>query len=95
VTVTFLADDAEHPPRVAYAVGTRVGSAVTRNRVRRRLRAGMAQRHQGPSGPLPSGDYLVGAGVGAVDCSWPELTAHLDRAVEAATAPPVPSSDPR
>ena len=31
--------DESGPPRVAYAVGRRVGGAVARNRVRRRLRA--------------------------------------------------------
>ena len=30
------------PPRVAYAIGRRVGSAVDRNRIRRRLRAAVA-----------------------------------------------------
>jgi ribonuclease P protein component len=87
VTVTFLADEAELPPRVAYAVGKRVGTAVARNRVRRRLRAAVTQRHQGPVGPLPSGDYLVSAGAGAVTCTWSDLTAHLDRAMDAATQP--------
>jgi ribonuclease P protein component len=31
-----------HPPRVAYAIGRRVGGAVDRNRVRRRLRAAVS-----------------------------------------------------
>lgn len=43
--VRFLPKDAADrppcPPRVGYAVGRRVGGAVVRNRVRRRLRAGV------------------------------------------------------
>jgi ribonuclease P protein component len=95
VTVTFLADEAELPPRVAYAVGKRVGTAVARNRVRRRLRAGVTQRHQRPTGALPSGDYLVSAGAGAVTCSWPELTGHLERAIDAAIEPAPPTDGRR
>lgn len=87
MTVTFLADGAELPPRVAYAVGKRVGSAVVRNRVRRRLRAAVTQRHQGA--PLPSGAYLVGAGSDAARCSWTDLDDHLNRAMDAATSPDV------
>ena len=87
MTVTFLADQAELPPRVAYAVGTRVGTAVVRNRVRRRLRAGIIERHQGAAGPLPSGAYLVSAGSGAVASSWSSLSRDLNRAVDAAIDP--------
>jgi ribonuclease P protein component len=61
VSVRFLADGRSDPPRVAYAVGKTVGPAVDRNRVRRRLRAVVADLHRGPDGPLPSGAYLVRA----------------------------------
>ena len=46
------------PPRVAYAVGRRVGGAVARNRVRRRLRAA-TRAHAGELEPGRA--YLVGA----------------------------------
>jgi ribonuclease P protein component len=85
VTVTFLAEPAGDPPRVAYAVGKRAGSAVVRNRARRRLRAGVLEHHRGPDGPLPSGAYLVSAGSAAATCTWPELTRGLDEAFAAAT----------
>ena len=39
LTVTCAPAGTDGPPRVAYAVGRRVGGAVARNRVRRRLRA--------------------------------------------------------
>ena len=35
----YLPDDGDDPPRLACAVSRKVGSAVVRNRVRRRLRA--------------------------------------------------------
>lgn len=41
VAVRFLRVAPASPPRVAYAVSRRVGGAVVRNRVRRRLRAGV------------------------------------------------------
>jgi ribonuclease P protein component len=83
--VTFLADGLDEPPRVAYAVGRRAGSAVVRNRARRRLRAAVLEHHRGPDGPLPSGAYLVSAGSAAAACSWTELTEGLDQALRAAT----------
>ena len=47
------------PPRVAYSVGRSVGTAVVRNRVRRRLRAAVAAVAGSPL--LPHGWLLVGA----------------------------------
>jgi ribonuclease P protein component len=68
VTRARLDDGA--PPRVAYAVGRRVGSAVTRNRVRRRLRA--AVREEAASFE-PSCVYLIGAGPGAAGAAYGDL----------------------
>lgn len=42
------------PPRVAFAIGRTVGSAVVRNRLRRRLREILRRAD------LPAGDFLVG-----------------------------------
>ena len=42
VTVTYAAVRPAPEPRVAYAVGKRVGKAVVRNRLRRQLRAAVA-----------------------------------------------------
>jgi ribonuclease P protein component len=51
-------DRTDAPPRVAYAVGRWAGSAVVRNRIRRRLRAAVA----GSQGELMVGGiYLFGA----------------------------------
>jgi ribonuclease P protein component len=55
----WLADEAAVPPRVAYAIGRSVGSAVVRNRLRRHLRA--LAHDWARAGELRPGWYLVGA----------------------------------
>ncbi len=62
LSLTFLDDDPVGPPRVAFAVTKRVGSAVVRNRVRRRLRAIVADLARGGDGRVPSGALLIAAG---------------------------------
>jgi len=74
--MTFLPGDPALPPRVAYAVGKRVGPAVVRNRVRRRLRA-VAQAHRGEL--RPGGAYLFGAGPAAATAPFAELDAAMGR----------------
>lgn len=76
VTVTFLADGSTHP-RVAYAIGRRVGPAVVRNRLRRRLRGVLQER----AAALPAGALLVSAGPEAVALSTEELRAAVDGAL--------------
>ena len=62
ISVTWLAPDPTPdptPPRVDFAVGKAAGGAVRRNRIRRRLRAGLRElQHQGR---LPAGTYLLSA----------------------------------
>lgn len=56
----YLLDGGCGPPRVAFAVSRRVGSAVVRNRLRRRLRAVMRELSDPARPPaFPSGDYLI------------------------------------
>jgi len=65
---------APEPPRVAYAVGRSVGDAVTRNRVRRRLRAAVREHRPG----LQAGHaYLVRAAPTAAEASYAELSDAL------------------
>ena len=64
-----------------YAVGRRVGTAVARNRVRRRLRAVVAAR----APELPGGAYLVSAGPGAIALRPAELEVALTQAMQRAT----------
>ena len=73
LTVVHLPTDAE--ARVAYAVGRKVGPAVVRNRLRRRLRA--AWRELSP----PDGDHLVIAAPDAASLSFSELRSLLERAL--------------
>lgn len=77
VSVTFVADGPNGPPRVAYAVGRRVGSAVRRNRLRRRLRAVVADL----APEMRPGAYLVGAAPAAADLPFGELKAVVSQAL--------------
>jgi len=79
ITVTFVAVGDDSVPRVAYAVGKRVGGAVVRNRLRRRLRAVVL------SGSLVPGAYLVAAGTEAADLPYDDLKAHVTTAMTAAS----------
>jgi len=65
-----LPDDAVQPPRLAFAIGKVVGSAVVRNRVRRRLRA-IATAN---ADVLAPGSYLIGVRPGVTQCTFEELT---------------------
>ena len=51
VSLRFLTDGSDDPPRVAYAIGRRVGIAVERNRTRRRLRAPRSALARRPPAP--------------------------------------------
>jgi ribonuclease P protein component len=64
---SFVLDPDLVPPQVAFAIGRAVGSAVSRNRLRRRLRAVLAQCD------VPPGLYLIGARVPACEQTFDEL----------------------
>jgi ribonuclease P protein component len=86
ITVTYAGDPSPAgaappgPPlaRVAFAVPRRVGNAVVRNRVRRRLRAIFAE---GGPDRVPTGAYLVAVRPGVDDLSYRELSEHVQRAL--------------
>jgi ribonuclease P protein component len=61
-------------PRVAYAVGRKVGNAVVRNRIRRRLRAGVAHS---AAALTPGVAYLVGGTREVATMSFDELCATI------------------
>jgi len=65
---------------VAFATPKRIGSAVVRNRVRRRLRELMRARANG----LPAGWYLLSVEPAAVDSNWGQLGTTLDALLERA-----------
>lgn len=84
----FLADPSENPnpPRVAYAVGRKVGGAVTRNRLRRRLQAIVAECHRSGRSALAPGAYLLIPRSEAVSMAHRELSDAVGGAIEKATA---------
>lgn len=69
----------EEPPRVGFTVGRQVGAAVTRNKVRRRLRHIVRLRlHRLPPGSL----LVVRANRRAATAHNDELAADLDAALD-------------
>lgn len=82
VRVTHLDGLVGQPPRVAFAIGRHCGGAVARNRLRRRLRAVVAQLAADGS-TIGPGTYLIGATPEASHLSHEELHIDLQRALSA------------
>jgi ribonuclease P protein component len=71
-------DDPDRPARVGFVVSRAVGSAVTRNRVKRRLREAVRVRVD----ELPGGALLVvRARPPAAHAAWPELQGDLTQSL--------------
>lgn len=68
---THLPDPASNSAQVAFAISRAVGNAVTRNRLRRRLRAVLAGME------LPSGLYLIGCRPAASELTFDEISHTL------------------
>ena len=62
---------------VAYAISRKVGNAVERNRIRRRLRALI----DAESSRLPAGIYLIKCGLETGKCTYDQLQHHLNEAL--------------
>lgn len=84
ITVTWAPGEPDEAARVAYAVGRRVGGAVVRNRLRRRLREIVREY----ASLLRPGAYLVGAAAEAVPLSHGELKATVSAALRAVVERP-------
>ena len=81
--ISFVAETTESSSiAVAYAISRKVGNAVVRNRIRRRLRA--LVDHLDPQ-PKP-GKYLIRCGNETGNLSYEELEHHLKEALERAGA---------
>lgn len=65
---SFVHDQATQPPKVAFALGRALGPAVTRNRLRRRVRAILRDTD------VPPGLLLIGASRDACELTFAELT---------------------
>jgi ribonuclease P protein component len=83
---TFLDDPAAVPLRVAFAVGRPIGSAVRRNRLRRRLRA--AVRSVAADQQLQRGWLLIGAKPAASKQTFESLQKELNALLARAAATP-------
>lgn len=68
-------------PRVAFAIGRHCGNAVTRNRIRRRLRAAILDVHRERSDGLPAGAYLFTADADACSQRYADLVADVREAI--------------
>lgn len=79
LTVRWIPGDPGTPVQVAFSIPRSVGSAVARNRLRRRLRAAAAE----VAPALPGGALLVGVSPAAAQLDWPDLLAALEAAVAA------------
>ncbi len=73
LTVSWVSGNPAEPPRVAYAIGRKVGSAVVRNQLRRRLR--MLTREAAPL--LRPGAYLISVGPEGALLSYERLRTLL------------------
>jgi ribonuclease P protein component len=85
VTVVHLPGTGE--VRVAYAIGRKVGPAVVRNRLRRRLRAAVRDLDRSTGGLAP-GAYLISLRPEAAQRSYRELYQYLSLALPAASGAP-------
>ncbi len=80
------------PARIGFVVPRTVGPAVTRNRVRRRLRHLLRDRLE----RLPAGSrFVVRVLPPAAAAPYPALAAALDRALDRALPPSAPAAGPR
>jgi ribonuclease P protein component len=81
--ISFVAQAGESPiVGVAYAISRKVGNAVVRNQIRRRLRALLDDLNPQPQPGL----YLIRCGFETGNLSYDELHHHLERALDRAGA---------
>ncbi len=74
---SYVPDPGVVPPRVAFAIGRAAGTAVQRNRLRRRLRAILGHSE------VPAGLWLFGADRSASEHTFATLERSVRRLLEA------------
>ncbi len=82
ISVSFVARPEWERPQVAYAVNRRVGNAVRRNLLRRRMRAIMAES----AVDLPVGAYVVRSGPDCPGLECNELREAMCQSLDKATS---------
>ena len=80
--MSHLDDDPGGATRLAFAIGRKVGSAVVRNRLRRRLRAIVVELDRSRPSLVPPGALLLSAGPAAVHRTHDELSNDVIRLLE-------------
>jgi len=83
LTVTFVPDppDRHDPPRVAFAVPRRVGPAVVRNRIRRRIRSSLRTLMDISPSSVPPGAYLFSVRPEAQTRTYEALSIDVQQAL--------------
>ncbi len=82
LSLTHLDDDPGGSTRLAFAITKRVGGAVVRNRLRRRLRAIFSELDRTRPELVPAGAMLVSAGPNATDRPHDELSNDVVRLLD-------------
>ena len=82
VSVSFVGRTGWTRPEVAFAVSRKVGGAVERNLLRRRMRSILRERSSG----LPSGAYLVRCDPAGAALDFHELKVAMSHALDKATS---------
>lgn len=77
-------DSDASPIRAGFIVSKAVGNAVTRNRVKRRLRAAVAEQLNGPLRGHPGATLVIRALPPSGDADWDSLKKDLDSALSSA-----------
>lgn len=85
MTVRYTGPSPDGRCSVAFAIGRRTGTAVVRNRIRRRLRALLVEL--AAEGAVPPGALVVSAAAPVATAPFDEVRRHLRRALERAAAP--------
>lgn len=77
LSCTMIVDASLAGPHVGYAIGRSFGSAVSRNRMKRRLRALVNAQHHG----FPPGYFVIGASPKAAGLGFQDLAGEVAQIV--------------